>query len=97
MPVDVTENAQIPWVTSDGIRLAYQSDLVDLDNFTNNFPMDLVGDAIESAVPGVGDVTIGNLHGIPITSCWHSRTGRRTEFHSFHARKHYPPELSLLL
>ena len=40
--------------------LAYQSDLVDLDNFTNNFPMDLVGDAIESAVPGVGDVTIGN-------------------------------------
>ena len=58
--VDVTENAQIPWVTSDGIRLAYQSDLVELDNFTNNFPMDLVGDAIESAVPGVGDVTIGN-------------------------------------
>ena len=58
--VDVTENAQIPWVTSDGIRLAYQSDLVDLDNFTNNFPMDLVGDAIEGAVPGVGDVTIGN-------------------------------------
>ena len=58
--VDVTENAQIPWVTSDGIRLAYQSDLVDLDNFTNNFPMNLVGDAIESAVPGVGDVTIGN-------------------------------------
>ena len=58
--VDVTENAQIPWVTSDGIRLAYQSDLVDLDNFTNNFPMDLVGDAIESAVPGVGDVIIGN-------------------------------------
>ena len=34
--------------------------MVDLDNFTNNFPMDLVGDAIESAVPGVGDVTIGN-------------------------------------
>ena len=58
--VDVTENAQIPWVTSDGIRLAYQNDLVNLDNFTDNFPMDLVGDAIENAVPGVGDVTIGN-------------------------------------
>ena len=37
--------------------------------------MDLVGDAIESAVPGVGDVTIGNpswvsqslLVGIPAT------------------------------
>ena len=58
--VDVTDNAKIPWVTSDGIRLAYQSDLVELDNFTDNFPMDLVGDAIEDAVPGVGDVTINN-------------------------------------
>jgi len=56
--VDVTENAKIPWVTSDGIRLAYQSDLIELDNFTDNFPMDLVGDAIEDAVPGVGDITI---------------------------------------
>ena len=36
--VDVTENAKIPWVTSDGIRLAYQNDLVELDNFTDNFP-----------------------------------------------------------
>jgi len=56
--VDVTENAQIPWVTSDGIRLAYQNDLVELDNFTDNFPMDLIGDAIEDAVPSVGDITI---------------------------------------
>ena len=56
--VDVTENAKIPWVTSDGIRLAYHNDLVELDNFTDNFPMDLVGDAIEDAVPSVGTVTI---------------------------------------
>jgi len=58
--VDVTENAQVPWVTSDGIRLAYQNDLVELDNFTDNFPMDLIGNAIEDAVPTVGDVTISN-------------------------------------
>ncbi len=56
--VDVTENAKIPWVTSDGIRLAYQNDLVELDNFTDNFPMDLISDAIEDAVPSVGDITI---------------------------------------
>lgn len=56
--VDVTENAKIPWVTSDGIRLAYHNDLVELDNFTDNFPMGLVGDAIEDAVPSVGTVTI---------------------------------------
>ena len=58
--VDVTENAKVPWVTSDGIRLAYQSDLVELDNFTNNFPMDLVGDAIEEAVSSVGDIEIND-------------------------------------
>ena len=71
--VDVTENAEIPWVTSDGIRLAYQNDLVELDNFTNNFPMDLVSDAIEGAVSTVGDITLSepswvsnsNLVGIP--------------------------------
>ena len=56
--VDVTENAQIPWVTSDGIRLAYHNDLVQLDNFTSNFPMDLVSDAIEGAVSTVGDITL---------------------------------------
>ena len=33
--------------SSDGIRLAYHNDLVELDNFTDNFPMGLVGDAIE--------------------------------------------------
>ena len=58
--VDVTENAKIPWVTSDGIRLAYQNDLVELDNFTDNFPMGLVGDSIEDAVPGVGDISINS-------------------------------------
>ena len=56
--VDVTENAEIPWVTSDGIRLAYQNDLVELDNFTDNFPMDLISDAIEGAVSTVGDISL---------------------------------------
>ena len=58
--VDVTSNAKIPWVTSDGIRLAYQNDLVELESFTDNFPMDNVGDSIENAVPGVGDIDINN-------------------------------------
>ena len=58
--VDVTQNAKVPWVTSDGIRLAYQNDLVDLDDFTNNFPMDTVGDSIEDAVPGVGNIEINS-------------------------------------
>ena len=44
--VDVTENAKIPWVTSDGIRLAYHNGLVELENFTDNFPMEIIGDAL---------------------------------------------------
>ena len=58
--VDVTENARIPWITSDGIRLAYHNDLVELDNFTSNFPMDSVGDAIEESVSGVSDITMSD-------------------------------------
>ena len=58
--VDVTDNARIPWITSDGIRLAYHNDLVDLDNFTSNFPMDSVGDAIEESVSGVSDITMSD-------------------------------------
>ena len=58
--VDVTQNAKIPWVTSDGIRLAYHNDLIELDDFADNFPMDLVGDAVEGAVPGVGSININS-------------------------------------
>jgi len=56
--VDVTDNATIPWVTADGIRMAYHNDIVDLTSFTDNFPMDMVGDAIESAIPSVGDIVV---------------------------------------
>lgn len=59
--VDVTDNARVPWITSDGIRLAYHNDLVNLDDFTSNFPMDTVGDAIEDAVSGVSDITMGDM------------------------------------
>ena len=60
--VDVTENARVPWITSDGIRLAYHNDLVDLDEFTSNFPMDTVGNAIEDTVSGVGDITMSDAN-----------------------------------
>ena len=63
--VDVTKRTN-PWVTSDGIRLAYHNDLVQLDNFTSNFPMDLVSDAIEGAVSTVGDITLASPLGYQI-------------------------------
>lgn len=58
--VDVTQNAKVPWVTSDGIRLAYHNDLIELDDFADNFPMDRVGNAVEDAVPGVGTIEINS-------------------------------------
>jgi len=58
--VDVTQNAKVPWVTADGIRLAYHNDLIELDDFGDNFPMDRVGDAVEDAVPGVGSIEINS-------------------------------------
>ena len=58
--VDVSENASIPWVTSDGVRLGYHNDLIDLDNFTDNFPMELVGESIETSVPGNDPVVMSD-------------------------------------
>ena len=60
--VDVTENASVPWVTADGIRMAYHNGLVELDSFTENFPMDLIGDAVSSAVPGGADINMNQMN-----------------------------------
>ena len=32
--------------------------MVELDNFTDNFPMELISDAIEGAVSTVGDISL---------------------------------------
>ena len=60
--VDVTENATVPWVTADGIRMAYQNGLIELDTFTENFPMDLIGDAVSSAVPSGANITMNQMN-----------------------------------
>ena len=58
--VDVTQNAKVPWVTADGIRLAYHNDLIELDDFSENFPMDNVGDSIKDSTPAEGDIIINS-------------------------------------
>ncbi|MDP6869604.1 MAG: hypothetical protein QGI21_02380 [Candidatus Poseidoniaceae archaeon] len=56
--VDVTQNANVPWVTSDGIRMAHHNGLVDLNEFTSNFPMDTVSEAIKGAVSDAEPITM---------------------------------------
>ena len=43
--VELSELATIPQITSDGIRLAYENGIAPLDDFTDQFPVDSVGDA----------------------------------------------------
>ncbi len=58
--VDVTQNAKVPWVTADGIRLAYHNDLIELDDFSTNFPMDKVSQSIKDSTPAEGDITMNS-------------------------------------
>ncbi len=52
-------NVDIPWVTSDGFRMAYHNGLIDLDEFSDAIPLDTVNDTIQqySAL----DVNMGPL------------------------------------
>jgi len=53
--VDNSSGASIPWVTADGIRMAEANGLVDMSNFTDNFPVDAIADGI-SGIVGEGKV-----------------------------------------
>jgi hypothetical protein len=52
-------NIDLPWVTSDGFRLAYHNGLIDLGDFSDAIPLDTVNDTIQqySAL----DVNMGPL------------------------------------
>ena len=58
---DGSNGATIPHVTSDGIRLAYQNGLVDLDLFTDSFPIDSIAQNISQKVGSSGQVSMGEL------------------------------------
>ncbi len=51
--VDNDSAAYIPWITSDGIRMAYHNGLIPtLDDLLGQFDMSMVGEGISAAVPG---------------------------------------------
>ena len=58
---EVSSDASIPLITSDGIRLAYHNGIVDLTQFTDQFPIGDIVEGIGSTVAGVGEITMSDL------------------------------------
>ena len=59
--VELSELATIPQITSDGIRLVYENGIAPLDDFTDQFPVDSVGNAFSDSIPGGPNVEMGPL------------------------------------
>ena len=58
---EVSSSASIPVITSDGIRLAYHNDIVDLTQFTDQFPVGDIVEGLGDTIAGVGDITMSDL------------------------------------
>lgn len=59
--VELSELATIPQITSDGIRLAYENGIAPLDDFTDQFPVDSIGDAFSDSIPGNQNIEMSQL------------------------------------
>ncbi len=65
---DVASMATIPLITSDGIRLAYHNGIVDLTQFTDQFPVGDIVSGLGDTVAGVGEITMSDLEWVGSTS-----------------------------
>ncbi len=63
---DVSSSASIPVITSDGIRLAYHNDIVDLTQFTDQFPVGDIVEGLGNTIAGVGDITMSDLQWVSV-------------------------------
>ena len=63
---DVSSSASIPVITSDGIRLAYHNDIVDLTQFTNQFPVGEIVEGLGNTIAGVGDIAMSDLQWVSV-------------------------------
>ena len=64
---EVSSSASIPVITSDGIRLAYHNDIVDLTQFTDQFPVGDIVEGLGNTIAGVGDITMSDLQWVSTT------------------------------
>jgi len=59
--MSVADRATMNQVTSDGIRLAYHNDIVDLSNITSQFPVDTIAEGISSTVAGMETIQMNPM------------------------------------
>ena len=64
---DVASSASIPVITSDGIRLAYHNDIVDLTQFTDQFPVGDIVESLGSTMAGVGDISMSDMQWVSVS------------------------------
>ena len=60
--VDAAEHAEVPVITSDGIRLAYHNGLVDLDGVADQFPISSIADGVSSAIDGMDSIQMNQMY-----------------------------------
>ena len=58
--VQFSELADVPLLTADGLRLAHHNGLVDLNLFTDAFPVDDIITGVTDGIPGI-DLTMSEL------------------------------------
>lgn len=63
----VSSAASVPVITSDGIRLAYHNGIVDLTQFTDQFPLGDIVEGLGDTVAGVGDIEMSELEWVSQT------------------------------
>ena len=64
---DVSSSATIPVITSDGIRLAYHNDIVDLTQFTDQFPVGDIVEELGNTIAGDDDISMSDLQWVSTT------------------------------
>jgi hypothetical protein len=64
---DVASMATIPLITADGVRLAYHNGIVDLTQFTDQFPVGDIVSGLGDTVAGVGEITMSDLEWVAET------------------------------
>ena len=64
---EVASSASVPVITSDGIRLAYHNDIVDLTQFTDQFPVGDIVEGLGNTIAGVGDINMSDLQWVSVS------------------------------
>ena len=60
--VAAADHAEVPVITSDGIRLAYHNGLVDLSGVTEQFPISSITDGISGAIEGMEAIQMNEMY-----------------------------------